>query len=77
MLSESAEPAPAESILYFRVSDIDTAWQRVLERGGASISAQHIIHRHEDGTEEWMAFFEDLEGRPMAIMSRASAKLDP
>jgi len=29
-----------------------------------------MIHRHEDGTEEWMAFFKDNEGRPLAIMSR-------
>jgi hypothetical protein len=29
-----------------------------------------MIHRHADGTEEWMAFFKDLEGRPLAIMSK-------
>lgn len=32
-----------------------------------------MIHRHADGTEEWMAFFNDPEGRPLAIMSQASA----
>ena len=30
-----------------------------------------MIHRHADGTEEWMAFFNDLEGRPLAIMAEA------
>jgi methylmalonyl-CoA/ethylmalonyl-CoA epimerase len=30
-----------------------------------------MIHRHADGTEEWMAFFKDPEGRPMAIMAQA------
>ena len=34
------------------------------------VSAAHLIHRHEDGTEEWMAFFNDLEGRPLALMAR-------
>jgi hypothetical protein len=33
--------------------------------------APHMIHRHEDGTEEWMAFFNDNEGRPLAIMGQA------
>jgi hypothetical protein len=30
-----------------------------------------MIHRHEDGTEEWMAFFKDNEDRPLALMSKA------
>ena len=28
------------------------------------------IDRHADGTEEWMAHFNDPEGRPLAIMSQ-------
>jgi hypothetical protein len=35
------------------------------------INAPHMIHRHEDGTEEWMAFFNDNEGRPLGIMSKS------
>ena len=35
-----------------------------------------MIHRHEDGTEEWMAFVEDNEGRPLAIMSQVQAPAD-
>jgi hypothetical protein len=27
-----------------------------------------MIHRHGDGIEEWMAFFNDLEGRTLAVM---------
>jgi hypothetical protein len=29
-----------------------------------------MIHRHADGTEEWLAVFKDLEGRPLAIMTQ-------
>jgi hypothetical protein len=29
-----------------------------------------MIHRHEDGAEEWMAVFNDNEGRPLAIMAQ-------
>jgi hypothetical protein len=34
-----------------------------------------MIHRHADGTEEWMNFFEDNEGRPLAIMAQVKAQL--
>jgi hypothetical protein len=39
-------------------------------RGVKFTHAPHLIHRHEDGTEEWMAFFEDNEGRPLALMTQ-------
>jgi hypothetical protein len=29
-----------------------------------------MIHRHSDGTEEWMTAFKDNEGRPLAILSQ-------
>jgi len=32
-----------------------------------------MIHRHGDGTEEWMAEFRDNEGRPLALMCQAKA----
>jgi len=28
-----------------------------------------MIHKHENGAEEWVAFFNDPEGRPLTIMS--------
>jgi len=40
------------------------------ERGVECINVPHMIHRHEDGTEEWMAFFKDPEERPLALMSQ-------
>ena len=62
-----------ESILYFRVGDIHAAHQRLADCGAQFVSAPHMIHRHADGTEEWMAFFNDPEGRPLAIMAQAKA----
>jgi DNA-binding CsgD family transcriptional regulator/catechol 2,3-dioxygenase-like lactoylglutathione lyase family enzyme len=59
-----------QSVLYFQVDDIRTAHEEMLERGVEFVSAPHRIHRHEDGTEEWMAFFNDNEGRYLAIMSQ-------
>ena len=72
-LSE-AEAAPAgESILYFAVPDIRTAYATLEARGARFISAPHLIHRHPDGTEEWMAMLEDPDGRPLAISSQHKA----
>lgn len=70
LLTQEAGSPSAESILYLRVSDIETAHETLKARGVEFISAPHMIHRHADGTEEWMAFFKDPEGRPLALMSQ-------
>ncbi len=65
-----AEGKPGdESLVYFRVPDINAAHKRLVNEGVDFMNAQHMIHKHEDGVEEWMAFFNDPEGRPLAIMS--------
>ena len=68
-LQAQANPAP-ESILYLRVEDIRAAYDALRERGVEFADAPHMIHRHADGTEEWMAHFNDPEGRSLAIMSQ-------
>ncbi len=60
------------SILYFRVGDIRTTHMSLGSRGVEFITAPHMIHRHVDGIEEWMAFFKDNEGRPLAIMAQVA-----
>jgi predicted enzyme related to lactoylglutathione lyase len=69
MLSAQSAPA-AESILYLRVEDIRVAHQLLTARGVQFAQAPHMIHRHGDGTEEWLASFTDPEGRPLALMSQ-------
>ena len=71
MLTQESAAAPAaESALYFRVDDIRRAQTELQERGAEFINPPHMIHRHADGTEEWMAFFKDPDGRPLAIMAQ-------
>jgi predicted enzyme related to lactoylglutathione lyase len=72
MLTEEAEVASLESILYLRVADIAAAHDNLRSRGVEFINAPHMIHKHADGTEEWMAFFKDPEGRTLAIMSEVA-----
>jgi DNA-binding CsgD family transcriptional regulator/extradiol dioxygenase family protein len=69
-LQETAGELPAESCLYFRVDDIESAHATLQARGVAFVNPPHLIHRHADGTEEWMAFFHDPEGRALAIMAQ-------
>jgi catechol 2,3-dioxygenase-like lactoylglutathione lyase family enzyme len=67
----SAEPGESHSnIIYFRVPDIAVSHAELSARGVAFVGAPHMIHRHADGLEEWMAFFSDNEGRPLALMSQ-------
>lgn len=70
MLSQEGGAAK-ESILCLRVADIAAAHQTLIGRGVTFTHAPHMIHRHADGTEEWMAFFTDPDGRPLAIMGQA------
>lgn len=72
-LQESAEAGP-ESVLYFRVGDIGATHRALVAKGVDFIDPPHLIHRHEDGLEEWMGFFKDLEGRPLALMAQRRAE---
>jgi len=70
-LSEG-EKLACESILYFRVPDIHAAHAALVNRGVVFVNAPHLVHRHENGVEEWMAEFCDNEGRPLALMEQTS-----
>jgi catechol 2,3-dioxygenase-like lactoylglutathione lyase family enzyme len=69
-LSQAETSSGPESIIYFNVSDIRMAHAELIQRGVEFLGAPHLIHRHPDGTEEWMAAFNDNEGRPLAILSQ-------
>lgn len=71
-LSAAEGAIDGESTLYFRVDDIHLVHTALTSQGIEFAGAPHMIHRHEDGTEEWMAFFKDNEGRSLAIMTQRS-----
>ncbi|NIJ64988.1 catechol 2,3-dioxygenase-like lactoylglutathione lyase family enzyme [Sphingomonas leidyi] len=73
-LTQEGDGAEGESVIYFTVSDIRLA-HCALESAGIEFSAApHLIHRHQDGTEEWMAFFKDNEDRTLAILARVAGE---
>ena len=75
LTEEDGGSAPQDSILYLRVPDVHAAQEGLEQRGIKFTHAPHLIHRHEDGTEEWMAFFEDDEGRPLGLMTQARTQV--
>lgn len=71
MLSQNETLNMNESILYFRVDDIMASFEHLQQQGVGIIASPHRIHTHADGTEEWMGFFKDPEGRPLALMAQS------
>ncbi len=70
MLGVPSEPAfdhPA-SILYYKVADIQTAYETLSGRGVAFADKPHLVARMPDH-ELWMTFFKDVEGNTLALMS--------
>ena len=70
MLSRPEGPPHGNSILYFRVPDIQSAHDALAGRGVHFHDAPHLIAQM--GTYDlWMAFFYDSEDNMMALMSEA------
>jgi catechol 2,3-dioxygenase-like lactoylglutathione lyase family enzyme len=74
MLSAGEGTGTDNYVIYFRVPDIQAAYSEFGARGIVFDAAPHMIHRHADGTEEWMAFFRDNEQRLLAIMCQVPPK---
>lgn len=73
--------ARAESILYFNVTDIMGMHERLILRGAVCTAVPHMLHRDENGTELWMAFYQDNDAplvahphaRLVALMAEVKA----
>ncbi|HSD68892.1 MAG TPA: VOC family protein [Woeseiaceae bacterium] len=69
-------PHSTDAVIYFRVSDIDSASQTLKDRGVTfERDAELVFHDREGqfgkaGEEEWMAFFRDPDGHLLALASR-------
>ena len=56
------------SVLYFRVADIQSAYQTLRERKVDLVDEPHIIARMPE-YDLWMCFFHDLDGNTLALMA--------
>lgn len=67
---ETAEIARHSSVIYFKVGDIQSAYQTLRERGAPFDDAPHIVAKMET-YDLWMAFLRDPAGNLLGIMSEA------
>lgn len=74
MLTAGESAVTDQYVIYFRVPDIHAAQATLAARGGVFEGAPHIIHRHADGTEEWMTFLRDNEQRLVGLMCQVKPK---
>jgi methylmalonyl-CoA/ethylmalonyl-CoA epimerase len=67
-VAESAAVDHPASIVYYQVDDLAEAHRQLVARGVAFTSDPHLIARLPD-REVWMAFFEDVAGNLLGLMS--------
>jgi catechol 2,3-dioxygenase-like lactoylglutathione lyase family enzyme len=66
--SEEGEPAPPAGVIYYRVADLDAAYNSLSERGVTFVDAPHRIARLADH-ELWMVFLRDPDEHLLALMA--------
>lgn len=64
---ETKEFDHPSSVLYFRVGDINAAYQTLRSRNVDFVDEPHIVARMTDH-DLWMAFFRDLDDNTFALM---------
>jgi methylmalonyl-CoA/ethylmalonyl-CoA epimerase len=67
-LPEEDEVNRQSSIIYYAVSDINSAHSVLVDRGVEFIGEPHLVAKMPDH-DLWMAFFKDSEGNTLALMS--------
>ena len=75
-LQQNADAEPSNSVIYFRVADIDSE-VAVLKQKSVDLEQEPQLVFKDDqgqfgeaGMEEWMAFFRDPDGNLLALVSR-------
>lgn len=70
------EKTGPKASVYFRVADIEAAYQELVAKGIKFIAEPQMIFRDDNGVfgsageEEWMAFFSDPSDNILALTSR-------
>ena len=75
-LQQNEDAGPPNSVIYFRVSDIDSAVEALQQKSAELEREPELVFKDdqgqfgEAGEEEWMAFFRDPDGNLLALVSR-------
>jgi methylmalonyl-CoA/ethylmalonyl-CoA epimerase len=59
-------------ILYYKVDDIEAAYRALADKGVHFVHEPRAVHS-TDTQELWLAFFHDLDGHTLALMSEVRA----
>ena len=68
MLDKLEKPETGNSIIYFKVLEINEAHQQMTLRGVEFVDKPHLIAKLPDH-DLWMTFFRDSEGNLLGLMS--------
>ena len=68
MLSSTPEPETFSSVIYFKVDDIQAAYQTLAGRGATFDREPHLIAKMPDH-DLWMAFLRDPDRNVLGLMS--------
>lgn len=71
MLSRPEGAGPGNSVIYFKVADLDEAFRELAGRGLKFEQEPHIVARLPDHNL-WMAFFRDPDGNLLGLMSEVA-----
>lgn len=63
-----------DSVIYFRVASVEAAYEGLRARGVEFVDAPRVVGTHPDGTQEWMAFFKDCDGKLLAVMAQVKPR---
>ena len=75
-VQQNADAEPSNAVVYFRVSDLDSAVESLKQRSANLEREPELVFKDdqgqfgEAGEEEWMAFFRDPDGNLLALVSR-------
>jgi len=68
MLDKPEKPEMGTSIIYFKVPEINEAYEQMKARGVEFVDKPHLIAKLPDH-DLWMTFFRDSEGNVLGLMS--------
>ena len=71
----AASRAGHGSVLYYKVDDLDAAYEALRERGVTFEAEPHLVAKLSD-REVWMAFFRDPDENLLALMAEVGSQPD-
>lgn len=69
--ADQSDEFPSNPLIYYRVADIEEAYEAIKSHGVEFLREPHMVHRTEH-SELWLAGFHDPEGNFIHLMSEVT-----